>query len=212
MNHVTKIACIVVAATAGIVGCNSLIDDPSSPKVVMEVENVTIPPITATVDGTTNTCTFNITAGTATFKDKPKNGQAIVSPFNDIILQGVDIAYVWDDALAMPNGQLGIAGSVPANGSSQAQFYAITGAALTTNARDGHSANLHMTFHGDTVNGDSVSVTTGGMLVVNSCSTQPVGACCTQGGGCNIVSQTSCVGLGGVYQGDNSNCLTVVCP
>ena len=214
MRQVTKFACIVVAATGWIVGCNSVIDEANGPHVVLEVENVQIPPISASLDGTTNACTFTITAGTATFKDKPKNGSAISSPFNDIILRGLDINYVWDDGLAMPVGSTGIAGSVPANGSSPAQFYAIAGNDLTaaTTPRDGHSANLLLTFHGITVSGDQVSTTTGGTLVVNSCSTQPVGACCQVGGGCNVVSQSSCVGAGGTYQGDNSNCITTVCP
>jgi len=210
MRHATKIACLVVAATAWIVGCNSALDDASGPNVVMEVENVQIPPITASVS--TAGCTFTITAGTATFKNKPKNAQAITSPFNDIVLRGLDINYVWDDGQGVTVSHSGIAGSVPANGSATGQFYAVALADLTTPPRDGHSANLLLTFHGITVSGDDVSTTTGGTLVVSSCSSAPVGACCTQGGGCNVVSQASCVGSLGTYQGDNTSCLTTVCP
>jgi hypothetical protein len=36
------------------------------------------------------------------------------------------------------------------------------------------------------------------------------GACCTAGS-CSVTSQAACVGGGGVYQGDNTNCATTVC-
>jgi hypothetical protein len=176
----------------------------------MEVENVTIPPITTTVDSG-GVCTYTIANGTASFKNKPKNAGATESPFNDIILRSLDVTYGWDDGAATPAASGGIAGSVPANGSSTAQFAVVSADALTTGARGGHTATLGLTFRGVTVSGDDVSTTTGGTLQVNSCSTAPVGACCTQNGACNVTSQASCVGSLGVYQGDNTSCLTVVC-
>ena len=69
-----------------------------------------------------------------------------------------------------------------------------------------------MVFHGTTVGGDPVVGTTGGTLVVNSCTVPTLGACCTGGGGCTTLSQTDCTAAGGAYAGDNTSCLTAVCP
>lgn len=219
MRKLTKtLAGVVVVAAAGwFAGCNSTLDD-SDANVVLEVENVTIPPVTAQLDQVAGTCTYTLTNANATFKNKPKNSKATTSPFNDIILQTVDIIYFWDDegsnplAAQFPDRTTGLGGSVPAEGSATAQFGVVSGADLVTYDRESHAATLQMTFRGKTVSGDDVSVTTGGTLLVNSCVQPNVGACCATGGACSEVSLLTCQNSGGQYSGDNTSCATTVCP
>jgi hypothetical protein len=164
---------VAVAAALAIVsfapGCNSNIDSASGPDVVMLVENMNIPPVTAATDATSGACTFTITNANATFKNKPKNSLASTSPFNDIVLQDVTVYYDWggsSGATGTPS-VFGVGGSVPADGSSTAQFAVADVAAVLGHA--GETAAMTMTFHGNTVAGDAVSVTTGGSLIVNNC-------------------------------------------
>lgn len=157
---------VVVAAAGWLAGCNGTIDD--DPSIVMEVENVVIPPVNASIDQLTLACTFTLTNSNATFKNKPKNSTAGVSPFNDINLLNVVVFYTWDDGLGVTGPEtFGVGGSVPAGGSAPAQFSVVNADDLI--GRAGHTASLVMTFHGVTVAGDKVEVTTGGSLVVNTC-------------------------------------------
>jgi hypothetical protein len=201
---------LVAAAGTWFAGCNSTIDDSDGPNVVLEVENLTIPPVSTSQDSS-GTCTFTLSPATASFKNKAKNEGAKESPFNDIILQSLDIAYFWDDGAAAPaSATAGLGGSVPAEGTSTAQFLVVSNDALAVNSRAGHSATLSLTFRGVTVSGDNVSVTTGGTLQVNSCVQPNLGACC-QGLSCSQQTLQNCTNSGGIYQGDFSSCLTVVC-
>jgi hypothetical protein len=50
----TLAAVVMLVAPA----CNNLNDDPESPNVVLEAENLVIPPITAAVDQATGNCTI----------------------------------------------------------------------------------------------------------------------------------------------------------
>lgn len=176
-THTKTLARTVILAAAGwLAGCNGTID--SEPNVVLEIATMTIPPITAATSGMT--CTFTIVAASATFNNKPKNSLSGTStfPFNDIILDNVVIDYTWDDDPVTPtqvlNQTFGVAGTVPAGGSSAATFSVVNGAVLSTTLTggggvDGHTARLQMRFHGTTISGDSVTGTTGGTLTVNSC-------------------------------------------
>jgi hypothetical protein len=219
MRKYTRIlASIVVLAAAGwFASCNSTID--KEPNVVLEVAQLTIPPITTATSG--GICTFTITNANATFNNKPKNSLAGSSeaPFNDIVLQQVVVGYAWDDPLVAttPNQVFGIGGTVPAGGSSSAQFSVVNNAVLTSGTpRDGHTASLTMVFSGATVAGEPVSVTSGGSLTINTCTTESFGACCTgvSSGACSDLTQTNCIALGGgaVFQGNNTQCITTVCP
>jgi|WetSurMetagenome_2_1015567.scaffolds.fasta_scaffold213765_2 hypothetical protein len=223
MRITTKILAglLVVAAGGWLAGCNSTID--KEPNVVLEVENVTIPPVTSTQDSVLNTCTYTITPATATFKNKPKNQFAGSSPFNDILLKSVDVSYIWDDGAPMQPVRAGVGGSVPANGSATGNFSVVASHALATTCLDGsgnpvaecrggHTASLGLTFNGVTVSGDDVSVSTGGTLQVNSCTVQFTGACCTGTNVCSLLTNVNCQNAGGVYAGDNTSCLTTNCP
>ena len=211
MRRSTQYLALLLVAAAGtwLAGCNSAIDDADGPNVVLEVENMTIPPVTASVDSSGN-CTFLIAQGTATFKNKPKNLGAGEEPFNDIVLQSLDVAYFWDDGVVTTGMTTGLGGTVPANGSSTASFMVVSSDAVSANNRAGHLANLRLTFRGVTISGDDVSVTTGGALAINSCVQPNVGACC-QGASCSQQTLQDCANSGGTYQGDFSTCVTTVC-
>ena len=212
-KHMKILAGTVVLGTAAwFAGCNGTID--KEPNVVLEISNLMIPPITTTQDSTTNTCTYLIAAATGTFNNKPKNALAIASPFNDIILQSVDIAYTWDDGVVTPSRTTGLGGSVPANGTSAATFTVVSNTDLNISPPDGRAgrtAALVLTFHGQTVSGDAVSATAGGSLQVNSCTTQFTGACCAGPGACSLQTRANCGLAGGTYAGDNTSCLTTIC-
>lgn len=167
-NRIFVAVAAVLALVSFAPGCNGNIDSASGPEVVMLVENVTIPPVTGSFDTTTNQCKLTVTNATATFKNKPKNSLASTSPFDDIILQDVTVGYNWEDG-NNPAGPsvFGVGGSVPADGTSTAQF-AVANVGDIVN-HTGQTAALTLTFRGQTVSGESVSVTTGGSLVVNSC-------------------------------------------
>jgi hypothetical protein len=169
MRKHTKIltGTVLLAAAGWFAGCNGTIDD--EPNVVLEAENVVIPPLTGARDATTLLCVYSITNATATFKNKPKNALAVTSPYNDIVLQDVLVGYVWDDATGVTAAQFGMGGTVPANGTSTGQFSVVNAQDLGLPSREGHTASLTMTFRGITVSGEAVSVTTGGSLTVNTC-------------------------------------------
>jgi hypothetical protein len=42
--------------------------------------------------------------------------------------------------------------------------------------------------------------------------TVPTGACCLALGGCSVLAESMCVGQGGTYRGDNTDCATANCP
>jgi len=166
--HTKLIVPVLVLAAGWFAGCNSTID--SEPNVVLEVENLTIPPINGTRNTTTLQCTFTLANASATFKNKPKNALAGASPFNDIVLHNVTVAYTWDDATGVGAATFGLGGTVPADGSSTGQFAVVNAFDLIQpSSREGHTASLSMTFRGTTVSGEDVSVTTGGTLTVNTC-------------------------------------------
>lgn len=158
----------VVAAVAVFVGCNGTIDD--EPNVILEVQTLTIPPVTGAIDSITGNCAFTLTSATASFKNAPKNHLAEISPFNDIALQSVAVTYTWDNGFVLANTVFGIGGTVPANGSASVSFFVVNAADLiAASPNGGNTASLSMVFRGTTISGDPVSVTSGGTLTINTC-------------------------------------------
>jgi len=210
-KHTKILAGTVVLATAGwFAGCNGTID--KEPNVVLELQTLTIPPVTSSQNSTSGTCTYTVSVATGTFMNKPKNQFAGTSPYNDIILQSLDITYTWDDqATQIPNPVTsGLGGSVPAGGSANAVFSVISNAALENTGalgRAGHTASLGLTFRGTTVSGDPVSATTGATLQVNTCTVN-VGACCNLDNSCDTLGEVACGNQAGIYKGDNTSCST----
>ena len=161
------LAVSTVLVLAGL-SCNTRLDDPTSPNVVLSAENLIIPPVTAAVDTATGACTITITNATATFKNKPKNEPAAGQPYQDITLFRVVVDYTWDASLPpLASREFGIGGSVPANGTATAQFAVID--PLDIGPYLGSLATLTLTFSGRVVSGETVTYRTGGFLTVNSC-------------------------------------------
>jgi hypothetical protein len=162
------LALSALAALTAFPSCNSEIDDADGPHVVLEAEQLTIPPVNGTTDPVTLACTFNVTNATVTFKNKPKNEQGVSSPFNDIVLSGVHVTYDWGPGgQPMSPADFGLGGTVPANGTAPAQFAVVSGTDLTTH--EGQIGSLTLTFIGRTISGEPVSTTTGGTLSVGTC-------------------------------------------
>ena len=163
---------LAVAAALLLIGssCNELNDDPSSPNVVLEAENLVIPPVTAAADPLNpGACIFTFTNASATFKNKPKNEEAGSQPYQDITLFRVTVDYFWDPSLPpLETRTFGIGGSVPANGTSTAQFAVMDPVDL--GPYPGSLATLTLTFSGRDVSGETVTYRTGGFLFVSSCS------------------------------------------
>jgi len=164
------VAALCVAVVAP--GCsNGTVDDGNTGDVVLEVASTTTTPITGAADpALPGVCVFTVTDWTATLNNKPKNGSAIVSPWNDIMMGTVDITYVWDDpSIVTAPVTMNISGTVPANGSLGVKFPPIFAGNITA-AMEGHAANLTMTFHGAAVSGEGVSTTAfGAVMTINSC-------------------------------------------
>jgi len=143
------------------------IDDPSSPNVVVTVQTMTVPPITAAEDpNNAGGCLFTITDATATLRSEAKNELADNSPFNDTVMETVTITYTWDDGTSMPSATFGISGTVPVGGTASVLFPSVTGGSLS-NALASHTASLALVFRGHTVSGDEVVVPTGGSLTIS---------------------------------------------
>ncbi|HJQ97217.1 MAG TPA: hypothetical protein VJ826_02830 [Candidatus Polarisedimenticolaceae bacterium] len=162
------LALSALAALAAFPSCNSNIDDADGPHVILEAENLTIPPVNGQVDTVTQICTFSVQNANVTFKNKPKNEQGASSPFNDIVLENVHVTYDWGPGgQAMGPADFGLGGTVPANGSAPAQFAVVSGLDLSTH--EGQIGSLTLTFSGHTVSGEAVSTTTGGTIAVGTC-------------------------------------------
>jgi hypothetical protein len=162
------LALSALVALAALTSCNSDLDDPDGPNVILEAENIVIPPVNGATDETTGICTFTITNATATFRNRPKNEAGASSPFNDIMLQTVHVSYEWGPGNApQADAVFGLGGTVPADASSPAQFAVVSGNDLVLH--EGQIASLILTFVGRTVSGESISTTTGGTLAVGTC-------------------------------------------
>lgn len=173
MRSHTRILSVLFAAAAVVVlpACNSTnLDDGDSANVVLEVGTVTIPQIQGQIDQITGVCTFTITDATAQLLNKAKNELA-ASPFSDIRNLSVTIDWTWDSALVSPTPQrvLLLPGTVPANGTFTTSFTPIMLGDLTPD-KEGHTANMYMTFRGQTVDGyDVTALGLGKTLSIGSC-------------------------------------------
>ena len=147
------------------------IDDGSSANVVLEVDQVTLAVITSTYDPLNAVCVFQITDSTATLSNLPKSEEAVTSPFNDILIDQLIISYRWDDGLAMPNYVTSPRVVIPADSSNQVRFLPVQLAEFLSAvpSREGHSAELTLTFQGEVGDGSRVQAVAGGALFVNSC-------------------------------------------
>lgn len=149
---------------------NDSLDDGDSANTVLQLQQVTVPPVTAADDGLGN-CTFTITESTATLENEPKSVGAIESPFNDVLVESLTISYTWDDGVFTPPHTTSMRVSIPAGGTGQVRFYAITGEQLVNAPvpRDGHLAEMDFVFSGHSEDGQRITALGGAALFVNSC-------------------------------------------
>lgn len=167
------LAACLVAALGGCTG--SALDDGESADVGLFVQTLTIPPVTTSPSPDCTTPVFTVGNATATLLNQPKNATA-ASPFQDVILQDVVITYQWDDEAApggiTPTRVMAISGTVQVGKTGTVQFIPILLGDLTPD-REGHGANLTLTFRGRTFEGRPVasppSGTAGTVLSVASC-------------------------------------------
>lgn len=168
MKLVVRLA-LVAALSAGVLGCNSVLDDGDGPNVVLTVEQMTIPVVTAAVNQATLQCVFTVSDATATLKNQPKSAVAGESPFNDVVMESVTVSYAWDDpALVTAPRTFPLGGTVPAGGTGTVMFPPIASGDLTP-AFEGHTAGLTMVFTGRMVDGTPITANGGGSLTVNFC-------------------------------------------
>ena len=169
MNKFKKATWIALMLAIGMLtaACASNdLDDPDSPNVVVTVQTLTVPPITAAEDpNNAGVCLFTIADATATLRSQPKSDPADNSPFNDTVMTSVEISYSWDDGTPMAPAAFGISGTIPVGGTGSILFPPVAGGSLTA-ALASHTASLDLVFRGHTVSGDEVVVPTGGSLTI----------------------------------------------
>jgi len=143
--------------------------------VVMLITAFQSPPVSASADPVFG-CLFTVTDWSVTIDAKPKNSVGGQSPFNDIVLQSVDIAYAWDNTTlpTTPTRNIGLGGvAIPAGGSAAVTFAPIGFTDLGI-GNAGESASLTLTFNARTVEGTGIAVAALKQLLVESCVTPPV--------------------------------------
>jgi len=144
-------------------------DAGDSADVVLQVQNMTVPPINAQLDATTQICTFTVTESIATLNNVPKSAGEVFSPANDVLVTSLTITYQWDDGFNMAPYVTSPRVVVPAGGTGQIRFIAAPLTQLLGTGRDGHSADMTIVFDGTTEAGDNLQAVGGAALIVNSC-------------------------------------------
>jgi len=127
-------------------------------------------PIAESCTGTTG-CQLTATEWSFTVANLPKNSIGITQPFNDVVMNSVDITYAWVVAPpANSTATVGLGGvTIPVNGTGTFKFFPISSAGLTAAGVDGNTANLTMVFRGRTVDGTGVTGVSLAQLNVEAC-------------------------------------------
>lgn len=144
-------------------------DSGDSADVVLQVQQLTVPPINAATDPLTMTCVFTVTESTATLRSVPKTAGELFSPANDVLITSLTITYQWDDGFNMAPYVTSPRVSIPAAGTGTIRFLAAPLAQLLGTGRDGHSADMTIVFDGTTEAGENLQAVGGAALIVNSC-------------------------------------------
>ena len=158
-------------ALAAVACTNNSLDDGDGPDVVLEIDALENPPISASLDQATGICTFTVEDWSVNATNLPKNDAAEdSSPFNDIAMISVTVVYNWiDPGIATPDRVFGLGGIViPVGASSVVTFQPIALDDLSL-ALQSSTANLSLTFEGVTVEGTRMRATVGRQLTVESC-------------------------------------------
>ncbi len=163
---------LVAAALVAAAACTSgALDEGESADVVLQVQQVTIPPVQGQSDGAGG-CVFTVTESTATLAVAPKSGVAQASsPFNDVLVESLTISYAWDDPALDPLTPPVTTSPrvvIPVDGTNQVRFLAVQAGVLDASF-EGRSAELTLLFAGRTGDGKAVQALGGGSLVVHAC-------------------------------------------
>jgi hypothetical protein len=186
----------IVAATAlavlvaGSVACTSdTVDDGDSPDNVLEVESFEGPQATATLQGGTSggagqECLLTAPEWTMALRNVPKVDLAgpDSSPFNDIILDSMDVSYLWSGlpagTIAPTGATIGLAGvTIPPDASESITFSPINTSALATDTGApvgepdlaGTSALVQMVIRAHTVENEHFTLPVAAVLNVQVC-------------------------------------------
>jgi len=191
-----SMACLGVLGLLILAGCaDGPIDSPGSAHVVLQLETLDTPGVTGAVEGdgvcsgdaqvscTSDatcanaqpalgsciglTCTRTIAEWSGTARNVPKNSLANTSPFNDIVLQRVDISY---PGSGLPSTTVGIVGTIFADTSGSIEFFPITFQAIEGVPDDtAVSVDVVFTIYGVTEVDDNVQLTAAAQLNVEKC-------------------------------------------
>jgi hypothetical protein len=186
------------------VGCTSnSVDDGDSANVLLEVVDVQNPPITGSVETGSCTvsgnvcltiadcdpqnfpgdqCQFDpggegcqITEWSANLANVPKSESAALGdPFNDIVVESVEVVYAWDSGFVNGPVTFPVAATIPVNATAAVTFFPMTNADLAALGAflppaTATTAFVTMTFRGKAIDGESVSVTGADQLFVEAC-------------------------------------------
>ena len=192
-----SMACLGVLGLLVLSGCaDGPIDNADSAHVVLQIETLDTPGVTGAVEGdgvcsgdaqvscTSDatcanaqpalgsciglTCTRVIAEWSGTARNVPKNSLANTSPFNDIILQTLDLSY---PGSGLPSVTIGLGSiTIPADSSGSFEFFPITFQAIEGFPDDtAASVDVLFTIHGTTPVDDAVSVTGAAQLNIEKC-------------------------------------------
>jgi len=145
------------------------IDDPSGAAVYLEVEITDSPSITGQFQQ--GVCVIQITEWGADFINLPKNSSATTSPYNDVIVEDIDISYAWPGAPSVtvpPDRTIPSPGTVPADSSQSINFEPILLQDLTADML-GTTGILTMSINARTPVNDRIRVQIGEALIIEQC-------------------------------------------
>ena len=160
---------LIVAALLSLVtaACtNDALDDSGAPDVILEAGTLDNPPVTATLD--LLGCTFTVETWSIAFRNEAANPIA-GSPFNDVVMDSVQVSYFWFEAPPMSTRVFGLTGTIPTNSEQSIEFPPIALDDLSL-AYASSTANVVLLFTAHTVEGTTIRVQTSGVLNVNACT------------------------------------------
>lgn len=168
-------AAVLLAAS----GCtNDALDDGDGPENVLAITALSNQPVTAQLQGGggVQSCTLQVQAWTGTASNVPLSEPAgpDSTPFNDIVLDTVEITYDWIDGVATtPTRVVGLGDiQIAPNGSASFSFEPIAFQDLNSDVI-GQTANLTLVFHARTVEGAAVPRVVQRQLFVEACPAAP---------------------------------------
>ena len=181
MQRSWKRALLLCGLALGFAACNSNIDDPDGPSVELEVQTLQNSSVTAANQqqgggGGAGGCLRTVTQWSVGLTAVPKNSLAGTPPFNDVIMETVDVSYTWFEPAIppTPDRTFGLGSvAIPAAGTNTVLFFPITTADLDSIPLSGGTASVRLVFRGQQVEGTDVSLVAQSELFVEPCPPTP---------------------------------------